>query len=80
MAEWTHRSCERCFINRQIDAQDDGDQWVTIKIPVLLNQQVMVESNEAVGECCFCGLPTVIGLYVRADPSTVQCVHEEEGA
>lgn len=76
MAEWTHRSCEHCYIGKQVEQSDPNDQWVEIKIPVLLSQQHVAE--EGPGYCCFCGQPTVIGLFVRHDPERLDCSHEED--
>ena len=28
--------------------------------------------------CCFCGLPTASGIYVRDDPATVKCAGQHE--
>ena len=31
--------------------------------------------NAPVEQCCFCGQPTSMGIYVRHDPSKLNCKH-----
>ncbi len=34
--------------------------------------------NPETEKCCFCGALTTSGIYVRADPKTLDCEHEED--
>jgi hypothetical protein len=67
MAEWTHNLCERCwFTNRKYSAHESGG----FRQPTRVNDQ-----NDI---CCLCGVPTVSGIYVRANQSEMLCKGDHE--
>jgi hypothetical protein len=70
---WTHRACEKCYIDQQ---REEG----YVKVPTLVSQaEVDNQANllQQLGRCCLCGGITVIGLYMRIDPATLSCTHEK---
>jgi hypothetical protein len=66
MSDWNQPCCERCWIEREgiWDEQGDDDVLIGLRLPVRL---VDIELEQ----CSYCGKPTFIGVYVRADPKTV---------
>ena len=68
MPNWTQPCCEACWINREgeWEALPDGQG----EILTALRKPVMVKDTE-VERCAFCGGPTFIGIYVRANPDDV---------
>ena len=63
---WDAPICERCWIDREAvwDENADQDLLIGLRLPVRLMEPELEV-------CSFCGLPTFIGVYVRADPATV---------
>ena len=66
---WTQPQCERCWIN--LNTAIDPTFEVTIRQPV------MVKDRE-IETCAFCGEFTIVGIYVRADPSTIPYPKKED--
>jgi hypothetical protein len=58
---WTQPCCERCWIDRH---RVDLDGATEVPQPV----HGLPPELEA---CCFCGLLTIMGVYVRIDPTSV---------
>ena len=60
--------CERCWIARNSEWKvigDMGDEVLdSVRVPVRLNEP-------SLEQCAFCGYPTIFGVYVRQDPTTV---------
>lgn len=67
---WTQPTCERCWI-QQHAGYNDEDYLVSIDRPVLVKEPDLEQ-------CSFCGSPTIVGIYTRADPSTVAYPKEKE--
>lgn len=65
MSAWTHSCCERCWIEREGEwrpaPEVGGDVLVSIRRPVRIREPDLEQ-------CCFCGAPTIIGIYVMHDP------------
>lgn len=58
---WDQPCCERCWIYR-IGRTDDGE----IRRPVRVAGR-----DPVVEQCAFCGMLTIMGIYVRHDPREV---------
>lgn len=67
---WTQPQCERCWIdaNGEWDmANDASETWqrlVGVRMPTKATEP-------PIERCSFCGAPTIVGIYVRADPASV---------
>lgn len=60
MPNWTQPQCERCWVLRHTD--DDGN----VREPVR-----SIAGTGPAEVCAWCGMPTWVGIYVRADPATL---------
>lgn len=60
---WTQATCERCWVERQ------GFRQPT---------RVRDEFHTGAEPCAFCGRPTWVGIYTRADPAKVPYPRIEE--
>lgn len=60
---WTQPQCEQCWVENNTMLGDDGELYV--KMPARLHDVTEFEV------CAWCGLWTIVGIYVRADPETV---------
>lgn len=82
---WTHRVCERCWFDgsewlersenitdRSFEARSVEPVGRIPDQPELYRTPVQVKDTE-IGVCCFCGLLTVTGIFVRRDPEAVMC-------
>jgi hypothetical protein len=72
MSNWNQAICERCWINKNTDHDQYGNPY--IRMPVTINREYT-----EVERCAYCGLPTIFGCFVRANPATVpypSCEHE----
>jgi len=67
---WTQPTCEPCWI-KQHATYDDDDVLVSIDRPVMVK-------DDMVQQCAYCGAPTIVGIYTRADPATVLFPREKE--
>lgn len=67
MAEWTHNFCERCWFSSPFAAHESGG----FRLP----SRVKAETGDV---CCSCGSPTVSGIYVRRDETTLLCKGDHE--
>lgn len=69
---WTHRICGDCWIKRELDS-DAGRAMAeahrVIRCPIMVKDVPW-------GACCFCGGGTLLGIYIRHDPSKLSCTHE----
>lgn len=59
---WNQAICERDWVEQR--STWDGDRLLSIEQPVKLTEPQLEQ-------CAYCGRPTIWGVYVRADPSTV---------
>ncbi len=62
---WNHNICNNCW---ELRMRAEGTPW---REPVTLRQPELVR-------CCFCGIMTASGIYVRQDPKTLGCKHPLE--
>lgn len=69
-ASWNHRVCERCYLYGVAGAVEPAYDQAEgrVRKPALMNQ-----SEVEPAMCCGCGGVTVIGLFVRADPTKMLC-------
>jgi len=67
---WTQPTCERCWIIQNAE-WEDNDRLVGVNRPVM----VMEAELEI---CSYCGFPTIVGIYTRADPATVRYPKEKD--
>jgi len=59
-SDWTHNICWGCWRKR-----NPGQRPVQVK---LLDSMALI--------CCWCGIPTQSGIYVREDPAVMHnCKH-----
>lgn len=75
MSRWTHPQCEACWIDRQGHWEPAGELdgepvsiLRSVRRPALI--QYPADETPPVEQCCFCGSPTIIGIYVRYDPAS----------
>ena len=61
---WTQPQCEACWIEQNMTHGDDA--VFSIRRPT-----VLVQEHTHIEFCAWCGKPTIMGIYVRADPKTV---------
>jgi hypothetical protein len=66
---WTQPTCEKCWILRK--SEWDDDVLVSIDRPVTVK-------DDSIQQCSYCGAPTIVGIYTRADPTTVAFPREKE--
>lgn len=59
---WTQPICEKCWVEQE--AKWEGERLVEIRTP----HKVIGPDME---QCAWCGQPTIVGIYKRADPETV---------
>lgn len=67
MSAWTHSQCGPCWTAANTD-EETGE----VREPVRLNQPPM-------DTCCFCGMTTAWGIYVREDPEGLICSKPGKG-
>jgi hypothetical protein len=68
MSQWTHPQCETDWIKQNMVIGEAGD---FIRLP----HRIVDPDTGYVGElatCCWCGQTTISGIFVRADPSSLQ--------
>jgi hypothetical protein len=73
VSRWNHACCELCWIQRE-------GEWAEIQpgVRALTSVRRPVRQIDApIEECCFCGGPTISGIYVRTDPASLSCSHTE---
>lgn len=56
--EWTHSICAPCWQSRN---------------PFPGRAPLVMTNLSYFEPCCFCGSPTVVGIYTREDPATLRC-------
>lgn len=61
---WNQPQCERCWVVEH--STWEGDQLLDVRLPVRMEL-----GSGPPERCAWCGLPTWVGIWVRADPSTV---------
>lgn len=59
MSSYTHPQCEACWIQAETTTGSDGN-------PVIRRPQRVVDAY--IETCCYCGKPTIVGIYRRAKP------------
>lgn len=59
---WTQPLCEACWIDRE--STWEGARLLSMRKPVRL-----IETE--IEQCCICGGPTIVGIFIRIDPRTV---------
>jgi hypothetical protein len=68
MSNWTQPQCEACWIKANTtEVVVDGLDAISIRQPVRLNHT----ENPSIHQCAFCGELTIMGIFVRVDPTTV---------
>lgn len=65
---WTQPTCESCWIDQH--SAWDGDGLISIDRPVMVKEA-------GIEQCSYCGNPTIMGIYTRADPATVAYPREK---
>lgn len=69
---WNQPVCEQCWITEHAIYALDTRGVVGVKLPTV------VRGNDVeVEQCCRCGSPTIMGVYVRIDPRTVPYPKED---
>ena len=66
---WTQPTCEACWIG-QHSQWDEEENLVSIGKPVRVREADLER-------CSYCGAPTIVGIYTRADPATVNYPREK---
>jgi hypothetical protein len=69
---WTQPTCEKCWIADHMVLPLDANGY-----PVAIEAPVMVR-NADLEHCSYCGGLTFIGVYTRADPTTVLYPREKD--
>lgn len=62
-SRWRHAICERCWIAQNAQGTE---QELVVRVPVRVTGDALHLET-----CGWCGLATIFGVYVRADPATV---------
>lgn len=69
MSNWSQPMCERCWIDAEgefdLDVLPDGtagQRLVQVRRPFVMVEPVLET-------CAWCGAPTIVGIYRRADPA-----------
>ena len=68
MSNWTHPCCEACWVERNL-YYVNGE--VAIRQPFLLK-------DPGIQKCCYCGNMTILGCWIREDPTKVAFPMVEE--
>lgn len=69
---WTQPTCEACWIDKHTNWDDEtGLTRVSIDRPVMVREADLEQ-------CSYCGAPTLVGIYTRADPATVPYPKEKD--
>lgn len=63
---WTQPICEKDWIAQNSTWNEDNTEMTGVKIPV------RVTNIDTVETCAWCGDPTIMGIYVREDPTKVE--------
>lgn len=67
---WTTPICERDWIDQRgtwtPDPDEPDKQRLTVELP-----HRMLAAHVELEQCGFCGSPTIFGVYVRVDPTTI---------
>lgn len=71
MAEWNQPKCERCWIEHEGRWDTDEAEGITYLSSVRIPFRLTDPDGPRVEQCAWCGQPTIVGIYVRADPATV---------
>lgn len=62
MSRWRHLICDECYGTES--EQDDRLPAQPIRVAVAFREG---------DDCCFCGLRTTSGIWIRKDPEGVKC-------
>jgi hypothetical protein len=72
---WNQAICERCWIDQFGEFievfEGKAQRLMGVSMPVRL-------VNPTVEICGYCGMPTILGAYIRDDPKNVTYPREEE--
>lgn len=76
---WTNALCEACWISEegQFEVLPEGDPHAGQMILAGVRTPVITKGSP-LEQCCECGSPTIIGIYVRRNPDLVQFPRYEE--
>lgn len=68
---WTQAMCEACWIDQRGEWEPvpGGQMLVGVPVPVRVNVDML--DKPTMETCSWCGRPTFVGIFVRADPSDV---------
>jgi hypothetical protein len=66
---WTQPTCEACWLKKNTIVGADNE--------FIVRRPTMVKEAE-LERCSYCGAPTIVGIYTRADPATVTYPREKE--
>lgn len=72
---WNQPVCEACWIANEGDWETcaEGVRLTAVRVPVI------VPAERSLEQCCFCGAPTIAGIFQRIDPATVRFPRVEGG-
>lgn len=66
VVEWSHQACEVCWFRRPGNMVEDEEAGeIRFRVP-----HQVVDDENPVTRCCFCGSPCVTKIYVREDPTS----------
>lgn len=68
---WTQPLCEACWVGEQAVFTPDGEIIGLKRLPY------RVSGESELFQCCECGKPTFVGVFVRRDPSVVPFPRED---
>lgn len=66
---WSQPCCEACWISRNAVIVDQNGDTSGIRIASVRMPTVIRDPD--IEQCAFCGSPTIVGIFVRADPKSV---------
>jgi hypothetical protein len=61
---WTQPICEADWVDQRSTFAEKGWDDLVVERPTTVR-------TAPLEQCAWCGLPTFVGIYVRADPATV---------
>lgn len=74
MANWTQPQCEACWIEKNTEIREiDGEAHTVVRQPTTFKNP----DNPSIEQCAWCGRMTIMGIFVRVDPTTVPFPSEE---
>lgn len=67
---WTQPCCEACWIEDRGEWDLDSDEQSVWQHIISVPKPTIV-LDSPLERCAFCGRPTIVGIYVRHDPTEV---------